>query len=382
MERIQSINSERIEWCCADRGMTPGELASRLDISEDTVRRVMDGRDGMTFGQLQKMAGYFGRGVLFFLETGPVDEARIHTSQFRTLANQKPELSARLKGLIERAEKQREVYLSLREDLDDSGQPLFSPPATAPQDPAEAAGHARQWLGLSDRNSFDTYRAAVEARGVLVFRSNGYAGRWQIDKDDPILGFTLYHPTCPVIVVKKQSAEARQSFTLMHELGHLLLHMISSIDDEQDMQSHDGREREANSFAGHLLVPDDLLTTIIDRGIPGDVAQYDDWLRRQCKDWGVSAEVILRRLLNTGRLAPKDYNAYRRWRNRMPLPQEGSGGKRYRYREPGHIFGDTFVRTVLGALNARLVTLSKASSYLDGLKISDLHQLERHYAGL
>jgi len=40
-----------------------------------------------------------------------------------------------------------------------------------------------------------------------------------------------------------------------------------------------------------------------------------------------------------------------------------------------------FVRTVLDALDARNITLAKASSYLDSLKIKDLHQLERHYAG-
>jgi len=40
------------------------------------------------------------------------------------------------------------------------------------------------------------------------------------------------------------------------------------------------------------------------------------------------------------------------------------------------------VRTVLDALNARHITLAKASSYLDNLKINDLQKLERHCAGL
>jgi hypothetical protein len=40
------------------------------------------------------------------------------------------------------------------------------------------------------------------------------------------------------------------------------------------------------------------------------------------------------------------------------------------------------VRTVLDALYARHITLAKASSYLDNLKIKDLHQLERFYAGI
>jgi Zn-dependent peptidase ImmA (M78 family) len=382
MERIQSINPERIVWCCADHGMTPSELASELGIASASMDRVMKGEDGMTFNQLRKIAEYFGRGVLFFLEAGPVDEAQVHTPQFRTLANQKPELSAKLKALIERVEKQRAVYLSLREDLDDSDRPWFKAPDLSGQSPREAARIARKWLDLSDRNNFDSYRAAIEGHGVLVFRSNGYNGKWQIPKEDPTLGFSLYDPTCPVIVVKKLPWESQQSFTLMHELGHLLLHKVSSIDDEHDLESREGREREANAFAGHLLVPDAFLVSIHDSERPGDVSLYDAWLEAPRRGWGISGEVILRRLLDAGRLRPLQYTAYRKWRKKSAHPQTDSGSRQYRHREPRHVFGDTFVRTVLDALNARHVTLAKASSYLDSLKIKDLHRLEQYYAGL
>lgn len=347
------------------------------------MERVMAGHDGMTFNQLRNVAEHFGRGVLFFLETGPVDEAQVHTPQFRTLANQKPELSAKIKALIERVEKQRAVYLSLREDLEEVDQPRFSPPALPKHDPREAARIARQWLGLSDQNIFDTYRAAVEARGILVFRSNGYNGKWQIAKGNPILGFTLYDSACPVIVIKKLPWESRQSFTLMHELGHLLIHKTSSIDDEHDLESHQGQERDANAFAGHLLVPDAFLTRIRDAERPREVSQYDDWLARPRNAWGVSGEVILRRLMDAGRLPQRQYDAYRRWRMKSAVTSEEDGGSRaYRHREPKHVFGDTFVRTVLDALNARHITLARASTYLDSLRIKDLHQLERHYAGI
>jgi len=382
MERIQSINPERIAWCCADHGITTGDLASELGIAAASFERVMAGKDGMTFNQLRKVAEYFGRGVLFFLEDGPVDEAQVHTPQFRTLANQKPELSAKLKALIERVEKQRDVYLSLREDLDDTDRPWFSPPDLPQQDPREAARISRQWLELADENSFDTYRTAVEALGVLVFQSIGYRGKWQIAKENPILGFTLYDLTCPVIVIKKQPWESQQSFTLMHELGHLLLHKASSIDDEHDLQSPKVWERDANAFAGYLLVPDAFLASIRDSERPEEVSQYDQWLELPRWAWGVSGEVILRRLLDAGRLPQSQYTAYRQWRTQSAIPQKYGGNRMYRHREPKHVFGDTFVRTVLDALNARHITLAKASSYLDSLKIKDLHRLERYYAGI
>lgn len=381
MEHIKAVNPERIKWCCADFGITLDDLRAALGIAADTIQRVMDGQDALTFNQLRKMADYFGRGVLFFLETGTVEEAFVHTQQFRTLANEKPELTNKLKTLIERVEQQREVYLSLREELDETA-PQFRPPDIPLQSPPEAARIARTWLELGDTNSFDSYRTAVESRGVLAFLSNGYNGKWQIAKKSSILGFTLYDPACPVIVIKKQHKESRQSFTLMHEMGHLLLHKASSIDDEDDLLSLRARERDANSFSGYLLIPDRFLTSISDKDRPLEVSQYDRWLEHKRKEWGVSSEVILRRLLDRGRLEQGEYTAYQQWREHQTVTQKDGGNRQYRYREPVHVFGNPFVRTVLDALSARHITLARASSYLDSLKIEDLHQLESYFASL
>lgn len=381
MERIQSINPQRIAWCCADHGISADDLASELGIPAVNVQRVMAGKDGLTFNQLLKIAEYFGRGVLFFLEPDAVDQAKVHTLQFRTLAKQKPELSPSLKALIERAERQRDVYLSLREDLEDVQTAPFTPPQLPARNLRGAASVVRKWLELGEQNTFDNYRAAVESKGVLVFRTNGYNGAWNIAKTSPILGFALYDAVCPVIVVKKQNAEVQQVFTLMHELAHVLLHKASSIDDEGDFQSAQGMERDANAFAGLVLVPDSFLLRISDSGRPQEVSQFDEWLALQRKAWGVSGEVILRRLLDAGRLTATEYANYRKWRAKQEYPQEDGGNRGWRHREPKHIFGDRYVRTVLDALSARHITLARASSYLDSLKISDVHQLEKHYAG-
>jgi Zn-dependent peptidase ImmA (M78 family) len=146
------------------------------------------------------------------------------------------------------------------------------------------------------------------------------------------------------------------------------------------MDSSHGRERDANSFAGHLLVPDNFLALINDAERPEEVSRFDVWLDKHCKAWGVSCEVILRRLLDAGRLLQSEYAAYREWHATLIIHQKEGGNRSYRYREPRHVFGDTYVRTVLDALNARQITLTKASSYLDSIKIKDLHSLEHFYA--
>jgi Zn-dependent peptidase ImmA (M78 family)/AraC-like DNA-binding protein len=382
MERIDSINQDRIRWCANERGLSIEEVAAESGVPAKALHRLMEEGTGLTFAQLRKLADFFGRGVLFFLDSVPVDEERVHSVQYRTLAGQKPELSPTVRKLIERVERQRELYLALREDMHAEDYPVFRPIEVRADRPAEAAGAVRRWLGLGRANTFDQFRLAVEAKGILVFRSNGYAGRWQIAKESSILGFSLYSNACPVIVVKKSRAETQQTFTLMHELGHLIMHRASSIDDEADMHSRVGREREANAFAGHLLVPDAFLAQILDNERPAAVAHFDTWLAPYRQRWGVSGEVILRRLLDAGRLQQERYMAYRAHVHELPLgDDEATGSRAYRHREPKHIFGDGFVRTVLDALNARRITATKACSYLDGLKLADLRSLERHVAG-
>ena len=380
MDRITTFNPERLRWCLADRGETLEECASGLGMSAESLAKVLAGEIGPTPGQLRAMANYFARSLLFFIERGSVDEPKVRGAQFRTLANQKPDLSPAVKAVIERAERQREVFLSLRDTLEWEDFPRFDPPDLTGLSPRHAAAAVRTWLGLSERNTFDACRQAIENRGVLVFRSNGYAGKWQIAKQSPVHGFSLYYQDCPVILVRKLDAEARQTFTLAHELAHLLLHRASVIDDAADLAATEGTEREANAFAGHLLVPDTFLLQVADAGRPDDVSRFDEWLNPHCRQWGVSAEVILRRLMDAGRLSRGLYLAYRQWRDATKKPEEGGGSREYRYREPRHLFGDRYVRLVLGALSANEITANKASSFLDDVKIRDLHKLESYYA--
>ncbi|GJL83963.1 MAG: peptidase [marine bacterium B5-7] len=381
MERLESLNPERIVWCIGDRGISIDALAAETRIPYASIDRALNRELSLTFKQIQKIANYFGRGVLFFLEAGPVDEQTVHTAQFRTLSNQKPSLSPKLKIIIERAEKQRSVYLALLEELGLQDSQDFVPPDILSQTPKEAANTARHWLRIADTNTFEGYRAAIESRGILVFRSNGYNGKWQIPKESPILGFSLFDQTCPLIVVRKQKAEARQSFTLAHELGHLLLHRSSSIDDDYDLNATVGNERDANIFAANFLVPESYLNSINVDGRPEDIEEFDIWLREYRRAWGVSTDVILLQLVNTGRVNRNLYTAYRNWKSHQSESNMEGGTRSYRYREPKHLFGDKFVHVVLDALNSRKITITRASRYLDSLKLKDLHQLESYYAG-
>ena len=379
MERAKFINPARITWCCEQNRIAVHDLVKQLRIPINSLEKTMRGEEGITVNQLKKIAEIFNRGMLFFLEPGPVDEAMANTPQFRTITNQKPTLPINLKSLIRRVEKQRKIYISLIEDL---GQEKINPwdgldiGDFLEFNVKQSAGLVRTWLGLGDQGSFDAHREAVERRGVFVFVSNGYKGQWKIAKENPIRGFSLYFDSYPIVAIKKQASVGPQAFTLMHELAHLILHRGSFIDDEDDFYSYQGKEKVANEFAGNVLVPDEFLETISLHDFPyNEVRSYDGYLRSYANSWGVSVEVVLRRLLNEGFLFKEQYQQYRDWKKNVP-PKKQEGGMRYRHREPAKIFGASFVDTVLDALHARHITLARASRYLDNLKIADIHKLE------
>ncbi len=354
--------------------MSTGELAIEAGIAGTTWTKFQDGEIGLTFNQLKAIADYFGRTVFFFLENGIPNSEKIHSMQFRTLTSQKPDLSAKLTKIIEQCEKQREVYIALREESAKKVE-HFSPPVLTSLSSDRKANQVREWLQLSGKRNFLAYREAIEAKGVLVFQTAGYKGAWQIAKENPVLGFSLYFESYPIIVVKKLESESRMLFTLAHELAHLVLHKTSWIDYEAEFHSDSKDEVEANAFAAMLLVPDDELNQISIDSKPKLVEQYREWLKPITRRLGVSTEVVLRRLVDRRSIAKGDYVAYRQWLTTLPQVGGIGGSRGYRHREPAHIFGHQFVKTVFDALGEKRVTMTKASKYLDGLRLSDMHKL-------
>ncbi len=378
MATIKSVNIDRIRWCMSDRNINAEELAAEIGVKEEKLNAIFDGEAAPSLTLLKKIAKYFNRGLLFFLSEGQVNETELRTAGFRTLANMHPQLDPDIKALMERVERQRRIFIGLREDIDDDSR-MFDPPEVPSDDPRKAAEIIRKWLPLNGDKSFDGYRRALEARDILVFRSNGYRGEWQVPKESEVEGFAIFHTHFPIIFVKKHDTKKRELFTLAHELGHLILHRDGSLDNLDTFYSAQGKESAVNAFAGHLLVSDSVLRGISDSEKPGTIDEFESWLSDPANACGVSTEVILRRLLDAGRLSRKEYEEYREWKL-ANLPPPSDGGRRlYRHREPVHVFGRPFVGAVLEALGAKQITITRASRFLDNLKIEKIHRLQKEF---
>ena len=383
MEKI-AINPNRLQWCMNTVEVDLDGLSLEVHIAKQTLEQVMENQKALSVNQLEKIANYFKRSLLFFLDPNKASEDKIYSPQFRTINNQKPISSPKLRAFIERVEKQRKIYIGLMEDLEEPLNEDWRPNIKwNVKDIKSGSENARQWLNISVSDNFNAIRQAVENRGIMVIVSNGYNGKWKIDKDNPVRGFSLYYDILPVIVVKKQLSKGAQAFTLMHELAHLLVHKKSAIDDEDDFHSHQGMEKEANEFSSNLLIPDRFLNELdVDQLLNLEITEYDNYLSDFKRRWCVSGEAILVRLLINNQITQQDYQNYKNFKNQQAVKESHKEAmqipRTYRHREPMNVFGKPFVYAVFDSLHNRNITLAKASTYLDNLKISDVRQLERY----
>lgn len=383
MKKI-AINPSRLEWCLQNFQVDIVHLSVEMSIAHKTLDLAMKGEEVLSVNQLEKIANHFKRSLLFFLEPTEPQEEKIYSPQFRTINNQKPICSPKLVSFVGQVEKQRQVYIDLQEELEEPiSQNWYPEYLNLNDDIKEISANIREWLGISINDDFKAIRNAVEQKNIMVIVSNGYNGKWQIDKKNPVRGFSLYYDQLPVIVIKKQESLGAQTFTLMHELGHLILHKESAIDHDEDFYTYRGKEKEANEFAGSLLIPDDFLSEIdVPALLELDIQEYDIFLKDYKDKWSVSNQAILMRLLIQKEISETDYQNYVNFKERQ-LDREARLPKttiprNYRHREPMNVFGKPFVYAVFDSLHNKKITLSKASTYLDNLKISDLRQLEQY----
>jgi len=119
------------------------------------------------------------------------------------------------------------------------------------QRPIEAAKRVREVLGLSPEETIRDTCGLLESAGIKLYlytlASDSFFGL-SIGEEDG-------GPAIVVNVWDRISVE-RRIFSAAHELGHLILH--NDAFDVNETEENEAQEAEANRFAGHFLMPNEL----------------------------------------------------------------------------------------------------------------------------
>src|SRR5665213_2242021 len=199
----------------------------------------------------------------------------------------------------------------------------------------KTAQKIREALGfdLAERAACPTWTEALrrfmtqaDALGILVMCS-GVVLNNNTRKLDPreFRGFAMVDDYAPLIFINGADTKAAQMFTLAHELVHIWLGQSAVSNAGASDVSGNEVERWCNQVAAELLVPMRVFHAEIEKtkGTKTDPSA----LARRFK---VSTLVILRRLLDAGKLTRKAFSlAYEDELRRLTDVPKGSGGDFY-----------------------------------------------------
>ena len=225
----------------------------------------------------------------------------------------------------------------------------------------EAAGKARQRLGLGEKEPIHDLCGLLESAGVKVYpivsASEGFFGL--------SVGIEDGGPAVIVNVWDRISVE-RWIFTAAHELGHLILHhdAFNVNDDKEDR----AQEEEANCFASHFLMPN-----------TGFLKEWEDTyglhpvirILKVKRIYRVSYKTVLKRLIELGKADNgiwKRFNIayYKLFGRTIEFKREPPG---LRADEPSNLDSMEFVperfnRLVRKALEMEKISISKAAEIM------------------
>lgn len=382
-----TINPALLTWARTTASYDLAEAAAKIDVGEDRLTAWEAGEDQPSISQLRKLAGLYKRPLaVLYLPEPPVDFQAMH--DFRHLPEMGPRrFSPGLALEVRRAQQRRELAIELYED-NAAALPAFALTTAVNADPEQVGAQVREALGVrADQQSrwgnqiaaFKEWRTRIEEAGVLVFQAS------RIDSDEAS-GFAFWAETFPLIVVNRKDVYPRRTFSLLHELAHLMLRQSGVSEANVDAARPDADARIeifCNQVAAAALMPRDLFLNqplVLQR--PGTQEWPDEAINALSLNFNTSREGVVRRLLTFGRVSAGFYARkraqyaaeFRAQRQREREERGDEGIPRNMPRETIADMGRPFIRAVIENYHQDRITLSEVSGYL-GVKV-------RHVAGI
>lgn len=386
------IKPELLVWARETTGLSVREAAAKITQPQHRLESWEKGESKPTIKQLEKIARAYKRPFeVFYLPEPPKDFQPLQ-HDFRRLPGQVAGLqSPELRYEIRRAHTRREVALQLYEGTDDTPT-RFSLEATLNDDP-EAVGRAiRSSLGTdkhpnwgSAYDSFNFWRSKLENAGILVFQAQ------KIEREE-MRGFSINNRPLPVIVLNIKDSPPARTFTMVHELVHLMLREGGLCDLTEERLKRPPEmmrtERFCNVVAGATLVPRTALLSDPRIKSKGDKRSSwsDDELRPIAKRFGVSPLALLRRLLICERTSEAFYREKHEESEKRNSDQQnnnegrGDGGFAPPDRIAVSTAGPFFVRLVLTNYRQDAITASAVSDFL-AVRLKWLNKIEAAVLG-
>ena len=376
------VNPVVLRWAREESGYTPERVAARLQVKQERVQDWEAGERQPTQRQLEELAKFLRRPLGIFFQSWPPQLTPLGAEYRRlpgvTPGQESPELRLALRQMLAR----RENAVNLIEEL---GEQLAAPKLRThlTEAPSEVAGRIRKATGIdadtqlawpNEWRAWAAWRASVEDLGVFVFLFPGVAL-------EEARGLSLLREPLPVVAINSKEMPEARSFTLFHELVHVMLAAGNeeqpAIRERRPAREWTVVERFAESVASHVLIPERVL-----QGLASGLTDAKAWrladVRSIARRFKVTPLAMATRLRESGFMTWTQYNAWREeWDAYVATLRPRRGGIATPVEKAVNRAGRPFASLVLEALAANRITSVDASRYLD-LKFEHFEKLGDH----
>lgn len=373
-----NVKPEILVWARESSGFSVQDAAKRLRASVDLLRKLESGEKKPTLSQLEKFANIYKRPLAAFLLPAPPKEPSL-PKDFRTLPPEKKKpLSVKTLLAIRRV---RRLQALSSELIKITGREFIKgiSNVTLKDNPEQLTVKVREQLGIplpkqfswsSENQALDEWRKMVERMGIFVFQVSVSL--------EEMRGFSLTDGEFPVIVLNARDSYTARIFSLFHEYAHILLNDGGMCNLQEIHLSYEIGEVEifCNHFAGALLVPEDaLLAHKLVQGHKHPGKWEDDTLNQIARDFRVSQEVILRRLL-IFQLVRDDFYKKKHEEWEKKTTEKRRGGKQNPPKKCVTQNGVPFVSLVLQSHREDKITFSDVSDFLE-VRLKHIPKIEQ-----
>ncbi len=371
--RVDEINVEIMQQCREQSGLALSDVKKKVS----KISEIEQGTHMPTFKQLDSLSQLYSVPRWVFISDQLPEKYRFDKAvpAFRQFVAKNADIfcNPKVRNVTARVERFRNLILEMLDDMGESIASFNPPNLDEGVSPDSAAVLIRSWLGIGEeRFNFSEWKKLLEDRGVFVFLTSKYKGWSYIDKVN-VRGLSIYHTTLPIIIINDSDAKKAQSFTLFHELGHLL-RKESAIDGWTN-HSHQV-EKWCDQVAGNVLMPESPFKSAV-----GELEGLDT-VKNLAKTFKVSSYACLVRLRQLRLITQATYADYagqlkdEYTKLQKKLKESKGGPARNRPMEVLNQYGHIYVNVLFQAYNNQEIGLHKLSKFFDLKKTSYIFDIE------
>lgn len=388
---IIPISSKMLSWARENAGVSVEAAAKRAGVKPDRVAdwERPESEIKPTVRQARELARLYGREFIEFFRAEPppeIEPSAIADFRLHRGAEDPSELRE-MREIRIWAEAQRENALTLFSDIGDDvpefPEKLFVPLGS---DVEAAALSAREVMGLkldelaglktADRKEIpNILRQRIESLGVLCLKHT------QLHRLGA-RGFCIATFPLPIVVFGTE-AQTAQSFTLLHEFGHVML-KSSAISGPINRSGKSEQESEIEAWCDQLaaafMMPKDIVLALVPKPKAPAASIDDGHLAFIAGYFGISPHAALIRLLELEYVDPKFYWGVKKAQfEAEEAAYKAFGRATYygsRYR---NALGDLYTGLVLEAWGSGKITNHHAAEYMGISNLAHLKDIREHF---